>query len=87
MSNSTRSERSLGLDRDPEFLNAILANLSQEICQPLGLLRGGISQLVGSRADQLSEAERSQAQTLLTICDDLGRLTRETLGGDPAGRD
>ena len=68
-------------------MNAILANLSREICQPLGLLRGGISQLIGSRTDKLSEAERNQARTLITICDDLGRLTRESLGGDPAGRD
>jgi hypothetical protein len=51
------------------------------------LLRGGIDQLIVSRADEISDLERSQARTLLTVCDDLGRLTRECLGGEEPGLD
>ena len=68
-------------------MQAILANLSREICQPLGLLRAGIMQLIGAEPEFISEAERSQAQTLFMVCDDLGRLTRECLGGEESGRE
>jgi len=65
------------------LLRSILANLSQEISRPLDSLRVGIGRVLDQSDRPLSEAERAQAQTMLTLCDDLGLLTRERLGGPP----
>jgi len=62
-------------------LRSILINLSEEICRPLGTLRDGIGRFLEETDRPISEAERVQAQTMMTLCDDLGRLTRERLGG------
>jgi len=67
-------------EREGFSLQAILANLSREICQPLDLLQGGIGALLGDPSRPITEAERSQAETMLMLCNDLGRLTRECLG-------
>jgi len=64
-------------------LRSILANLSREIARPLDSLRVGIGRVLDQADQPLSEAERIQAQTMLTLCDDLGLLTRERLGGPP----
>jgi signal transduction histidine kinase len=64
-------------------LRSILANLSQEICRPLDSLRVGIGRFLEESDRPISDAERVQAQTMLTLCDDLGLLTRERLGGPP----
>jgi len=64
-------------------LRSILANLSREISRPLESLRVGIGRFLDESDRPLSEAERVQAQTMLTLCDDLGLLTRERLGGPP----
>jgi hypothetical protein len=64
-------------------LRSILANLSLEICRPLDSLRLGIDRFLNQPGRPVSDAERAQAQTMLTLCDDLGRLTRERLGGKP----
>ena len=69
-----------GPDREQSDLGSILASLSLEICQPLESLRSGIGRLVEEPSRPLTEAERGQAQTMLALCDDLGRLTRECLG-------
>ena len=49
-------------------------------------------EIVGRFLDEadrpISDAERAQARTMLTLCDDLGQLTRERLGApaaDPEG--
>jgi signal transduction histidine kinase len=70
---------------DQADLRAILANLGREICQPLEALRGRIEALLGARSGPISDAERGQAETMLRLCDDLGRLTRDCLGGPGSG--
>jgi hypothetical protein len=76
-----------GSRAESEFLRAILTNLGREICQPLDLLRGGIREVIVDRSGKITEVERSQAETMLALCDDLGRLTRECLGLDESSRD
>lgn len=68
-------------------LRSILLNLGREICLPLDALRLGISRLLDDPDRPISESERAQAQTMLTLCDDLGRLTRERLGNPASGAD
>jgi len=63
----------------PTDLGPILAGLSGEICRPLESLRSGIHRLLGDSNRPISAAERVQAQTMLDLCDDLSRLTRECL--------
>jgi len=70
---------------EPPQLRAILANLGLEICRPLDSLRDGIGQFLDNPDKPISEAERAQAETMLTLCDDLGLLTRERLCGAIAG--
>lgn len=60
-------------------LAPILAGLSGEIRRPLESLRSGIHQLLGDASRPISDAERVQAQTMLDLCDDLNRLTRECM--------
>jgi hypothetical protein len=60
-------------------LGPILAGLSGEICRPLELLRGGIERLLTDPSRRITDAERVQARTMLGLCEDLGRLTRECL--------
>ena len=64
----------------PEF-GSILAGLSEEICRPLESLRGGIDRLLADPSRPITEAERVQARTMLGLCDDLDKLTRECLEG------
>ncbi len=74
------------LDADSAILGSILANLGREIRGPLNSLRGEIDGLLGDPSLPITEAERKQAQTMLALCDDLGRLTRECLGNtEPDG--
>lgn len=62
-------------------LEPILAGLSGEICRALESLRSGIDRLVVDPSKPISEAERVQARTMLGLCEDLDRLTRECLEG------
>ncbi len=57
-------------------LPAIFANLSEEIRRPLDHLHEGITSLLASRTDELTESERSQAATMLNLCDEIDQLTR-----------
>ena len=66
---------------DPVRLCEISSCLSQEIYRPLDSLQAGLSRLLEDPAHPPSEAERNHAQTMLTLCEDLRRLTRECLGG------
>ena len=67
-------------ESEQAILQAILANISREICQPLDLLQGGIGQLLDDPTRPINDAERGQAVAMLEICKDLGQLTRECLG-------
>jgi hypothetical protein len=67
-------------ESEQAILQAILANISREICQPLDLLQGGIGRLLDDPSRPINDAERGQAVTMLELCKDLGRLTQECLG-------
>lgn len=69
-----------GPDRVRDDLESILAHLGVELCRPLDSLRGEIGRMVDAPPRPLTDAEVGQARTMLTICDDLGRLTRDCLG-------
>ena len=69
-------------DRSSSELALILAGLGGEIRRPLESLRRGIDRLFADPSGAISEAERAQATTMLGLCDDLDRLTREFLEGD-----
>jgi len=67
-------------------LGPILAGLSGEIRRPLELLRGGIDRMLTDPSRRITDAERAQARTMLGLCDDLGRITRECLeDAEPPG--
>ncbi len=66
-------------ESDPTAVACILSNLGREIGGPLESLRAEIGGLLDDPARPLGEAERKQARTMLALCDDLDRLTRECL--------
>ena len=68
------------IDPQQDFLRSILANIGLEICRPLESLQGGIATLLDGPAGSLGEAEMRQALTMRELCEELGRLTRESLG-------
>ena len=61
-------------------IQAISSCLSQEICRPLDTLQAGLIRLLDDPARPPSEAERTHALTMLTLCEDLRRLTHDCLG-------
>jgi hypothetical protein len=65
---------------DSTAFEAILGHLGREICRPLDLLQQGIGSLLADSDEQLTEPERTQATTMLILCDELDRLTRHYLG-------
>ncbi len=76
------------MDEHPESITpgvqVILTNLSQEISRPLDLLESEIRRLLEDESTAtITEAERSQATAMIALCEDISRLTRESLG--PAG--
>ena len=73
-------------DRTQADLESILANLGREIRRPLDLLRDEIGRMMDAPPRPLTDAEVGQARTMLTLCDDLGRLTRECLGSSDRTR-
>jgi hypothetical protein len=78
---ATETETSTGPVRDRAVLGPILARLGGEIRRPLQKLRGGIDRLLDDPSRPITEAERVQARTMLGLCDDLDRLTRECMEG------
>lgn len=68
-----------GMTRSPRDSQEILLNLSEEITRPLELLQDGITRLLGGNEGTLSDAERTQAETLLVLCGEIDRLTRDYL--------
>ena len=67
-------------------LQAIASLLSREICRPIDSLEANLVRLLDDPTQLPSPAERSHAATMLTLCEDLRRLTWDCLGdGTPAG--
>jgi hypothetical protein len=69
-----------GQNPDLQPLSGILGELSGEICRPLGMLQQGIETLLSDPDEAPTDAERSQAATMITLCDEIDRLTRHYLG-------
>jgi signal transduction histidine kinase len=64
---------------DQEELRSILSNLSHELCRPLVSLRAGFDLLLGDAESSMSVDQRGHLSTMVTLCDDLLRLTRSYL--------
>lgn len=60
-------------------LRSVLSNLSHELCRPLISLKAGFDLLLGEPAAAFTPDQRSHMQTMVTLCDDLLRLTRSYL--------
>ena len=54
--------------------------LSREICRPIDTLQASLARLLDDPEHPPSEVERTHASTMLSLCDDLRRLTFECLG-------
>ena len=65
---------------DKLALVAILASLGREICVPLDNLREDLDRANDDEHEVITEKQRAHAQTMMTLCEELTRLTRETLG-------
>lgn len=60
-------------------LRSVLSNLSHELCRPLISLKAGFDLLLGEPAATFTPDQRSHMLTMVTLCDDLLRLTRSYL--------
>jgi len=77
-------------DTGPLRLPLIFANLGRAILRPLDALQGGLDGLLDDPGWPASDADRTQAATLLALCEDLRQITLDTLeaageGETPAG--
>jgi signal transduction histidine kinase len=61
---------------DQGELRSILSNLSHELCRPLVSLRAGFDLLLGESPSTISQDQRGHLGTMVSLCDDLLRLTR-----------
>ncbi len=61
---------------DQEELRSILSNLSHELCRPLVSLRAGFDLLLADAQSTMSGDQRGHLGTMVSLCDDLLRLTR-----------
>src|SRR5438034_9354309 len=64
---------------DHAELRSLLSNLSHELCRPLISLRAGFDLLLADSARPISRDQRGHVQTMVTLCEDLLRLTRSYL--------
>jgi two-component system phosphate regulon sensor histidine kinase PhoR len=64
---------------DPGELRSILSNLSHELCRPLVSLRAGFDLLLGESPRTITGDQRGHLLTMVSLCDDLLRLTRSYL--------
>jgi signal transduction histidine kinase len=64
---------------DQGALRSILSNLSHELCRPLISLRTGFDLLLGESPSGISTEQRGNLLTMVSLCDDLLRLTRSYL--------
>src|SRR5271169_6246008 len=60
-------------------LRSLLSNLSHELCRPLISLRAGFDLLLADVARPISHDQRGHVHTMVSLCDDLLRLTRSYL--------
>ncbi len=60
-------------------LRSVLSNLSHELCRPLTSLKAGFDLLLGEPAATFTADQRNHMQTMVSLCDDLLRLTRSYL--------
>jgi signal transduction histidine kinase len=63
---------------EPE-LRSILSDLSHELCRPLACLRAGFDLLLGESPPAVTHDQRGHLLTMVSLCDDLLRLTRSYL--------
>ena len=68
---------SLVIDRGE--LRSVLSSLSHELCRPLISLKAGFDLLLGEPASTFTPDQRNHMLTMVTLCDDLLRLTRSYL--------
>jgi signal transduction histidine kinase len=61
---------------DQGELRSILSNLSHELCRPLVSLRAGFDLLLGESPATITQDQRGHLVTMVSLCDDLLRLTR-----------
>ena len=61
---------------DQGELRSILSNLSHELCRPLVSLRAGFDLLLGDSPSTITQDQRGHLVTMVSLCDDLLRLTR-----------
>jgi signal transduction histidine kinase len=57
-------------------LRSLLSSLSHELCRPLVSLRAGFDLLLGDASGSISSEQRVHLLTMVSLCDDLLRLTR-----------
>src|SRR6516225_7538941 len=57
-------------------LRSLLTSLSHELCRPLVSLRAGFDLLLGDSSGSIAAEQRVHLLTMLSLCDDLLRLTR-----------
>jgi signal transduction histidine kinase len=64
---------------DQPELQSILCDLSHELCRPLASLRAGFDLLLGESQSAVPDDQRGRLLTMVSLCDDLLRLTRSYL--------
>jgi signal transduction histidine kinase len=74
---NNRGANHLLIDRGE--LRSVLTNLSHELCRPLISLKAGFDLLLGEPDARFTPDQRSHILTMVTLCDDLLRLTRSYL--------
>jgi len=70
------SPESQHLATDPGELRSLLTSLSHELCRPLVSLRAGFDLLLGDACASVTVEQRGHLLTMVSLCDDLLRLTR-----------
>ncbi len=61
---------------DQGELRSLLTSLSHELCRPLVSLRAGFDLLLGDACASVTGDQRGHLLTMVSLCDDLLRLTR-----------
>ncbi len=61
---------------DQAELRSLLSSLSHELCRPLVSLRAGFDLLLGDSCAEVTVEQRGHLVTMVSLCDDLLRLTR-----------
>jgi signal transduction histidine kinase len=64
---------------EPRELRSILSSLSHELCRPLSSLRAGFDLLLSETPSSITRDQRGHLVTMVSLCDDLLRLTRSYL--------